>query len=1166
MNQVNSKAKYVFPEEGYLAGPTTYSLPIGEEHNCNFDFFLPFNSKGVDITFNMREHTSADFELTMDGTWQYNGQITADNNTAAISFDIMKRMGEHTLTITTSVPAKPASITFHKENIKVAPHVEEYYRTIELDPVETATQTAIIICEDAAVIKVNGARRYVKPSDATHTPIKLNREIYLPIKTGALALGYYIEEKPHDTSGYILLRNKNVEFFYKDGISYKRVKEGTPEITDNPIKYINTTAYMPICHFAELAGKTVGHRNGITIIDRRHFVREILENDEIFKAIETEFENYKPLKSTMLHSNKTYHVAQTPTASDNNDGSEATPFRTLAKASTTARAGDTVIIHSGVYRETLTPKNDGTPTDPIIFRGAKGEKVVISACEEVTGFTWEKLPNGKGALVAPVKTDLGRGKNQLFYKGEVIAQARYPSHDTVKRDLPVKLGPLWFTAGNIQVGDGQGNYTATSADELNQPPGYWDKGLFVGMHHNGWCLATAFMEKSEPGKLHFDEERATKIWWDWKPREYTYVGFITEHINCLSEPGSWHIQDGKLYIIPPAGETAESLKVEIKQRQLIADLDDRKYVQMIGLKAIGGSIKMKYTDMCMVKDCCFRYISHYTFTYDQREAFNDNPDISARENNADGQPPNGESGIYVGGRDNAFINNIIDHSAGAGLYIVGRYLYAENNEIFNCSYSGGSVANIYISFPRWFANHSSLPKGGHSFYFNTLYNCGRAAYQINNNAPAYAFLPSEIAYNEFYNTTFLSRDSGAYYTYRTVLGNEVLKERVYNNLIRDALHNGLLPEGAISQTVYTNGFYYDDWTQHSDCYDNLLYYTHVNAPFGNPLAIQNSGPRIFATIDMWNNSTLGHRPGGKESLRQIDYPSAKVFHAGVVRPDTVFWNYENLGKNINNYCPHNVSTGMQLIGGTATFSDGGQWAEYKDVDFGDGKNIITLYYMGDKYNPGDKIALIIGDSIETGRVYNQAILPIASAYLDGQNRIELPIKKVSGVTNVYIKCLEYHGLSVCRIALDIADSMLVKLPAIDGTVLQGNVRRANDWGVDGIITPVLTGIDAETILQFSNVYIREDATKLCCRAMSPTDGDDGGVLVMNLHNGSADGAVIGTVEVTTTGQFEYKWFGSSLIKPLVKGEYDLCLTFAQEGNQRTNTLFWIGFEAKEILQ
>ena len=52
-----------------------------------------------------------------------------------------------------------------------------------------------------------------------------------------------------------------------------------------------------------------------------------------------------------------YHVAVT--GNDRSCGSLSEPFRTISKAAETAQAGDTVIVHEGVYREWVKPARGG---------------------------------------------------------------------------------------------------------------------------------------------------------------------------------------------------------------------------------------------------------------------------------------------------------------------------------------------------------------------------------------------------------------------------------------------------------------------------------------------------------------------------------------------------------------------------------------------------------------------------------------------------------------------------------------------------------------------------------------------------------------------------------------------------------------------------------------
>lgn len=64
-------------------------------------------------------------------------------------------------------------------------------------------------------------------------------------------------------------------------------------------------------------------------------------------------------------------------ASNTNPGTEALPWKTLTKAASTAIAGDTVLVSTGVYTEQLKPTNNGTVSSKITFKARPGHKPVI---------------------------------------------------------------------------------------------------------------------------------------------------------------------------------------------------------------------------------------------------------------------------------------------------------------------------------------------------------------------------------------------------------------------------------------------------------------------------------------------------------------------------------------------------------------------------------------------------------------------------------------------------------------------------------------------------------------------------------------------------------------------------------------------------------------------
>jgi len=68
-----------------------------------------------------------------------------------------------------------------------------------------------------------------------------------------------------------------------------------------------------------------------------------------------------------------YYVAVT--GDDNGAGTIDNPFRTVARASTVAQPGDTVVIREGIYNEGLYPRNSGEAGAPIIYKSYDGEVV-----------------------------------------------------------------------------------------------------------------------------------------------------------------------------------------------------------------------------------------------------------------------------------------------------------------------------------------------------------------------------------------------------------------------------------------------------------------------------------------------------------------------------------------------------------------------------------------------------------------------------------------------------------------------------------------------------------------------------------------------------------------------------------------------------------------------
>jgi hypothetical protein len=61
--------------------------------------------------------------------------------------------------------------------------------------------------------------------------------------------------------------------------------------------------------------------------------------------------------------------------------------RTIGQAATLAGPGDTVIIHSGIYREAVVIEKSGTPDNPITFQAADGAGVIMTGADRISEWT-----------------------------------------------------------------------------------------------------------------------------------------------------------------------------------------------------------------------------------------------------------------------------------------------------------------------------------------------------------------------------------------------------------------------------------------------------------------------------------------------------------------------------------------------------------------------------------------------------------------------------------------------------------------------------------------------------------------------------------------------------------------------------------------------------------
>ena len=448
-----------------------------------------------------------------------------------------------------------------------------------------------------------------------------------------------------------------------------------------------------------------------------------------------------------------FHVAQH--GRDANAGTEAEPFATLQAGVNQLQPGDTLLVHGGVYRETITLPRSGTEQKPITLRSYKDEKAVITGCEPVTGWTKHKDNIWK----APMSWSLGTGRNQVFHGADVLIEARFPNSPSPGLGMPVSgLSRLWPTFGGFSNPDPVKQPARVVSKLLEgQSADQWKGGLYIGVHYAGYSVQTGLIEGSKSGEITIGDR--TKTWWSAFPSHYKENGrgMIVGHMNALDEPGEWHWQDDMLFLVTPDGKPPVK-PVEAKRRQLAVDMSGRSYIHLRGLTMHAASLLMAEAAHCVVDGCTLEYTSHFTRIYSAREVEHGRDTVRS-----------GESGIFVSGHDNAFLNTSIRHSAGGGLFLDG-YRHTVHNclidEVDYTSHYLDAIGNSPKGPDR--IQEENLLTGGHTISFNTLRNAGRHIFSVSEwmtSQPSRTRSPkahsaSLFAHNHVYNGMLIGQDGG----------------------------------------------------------------------------------------------------------------------------------------------------------------------------------------------------------------------------------------------------------------------------------------------------------------------------------------------------------------------------------------------------------------------
>ena len=266
-----------------------------------------------------------------------------------------------------------------------------------------------------------------------------------------------------------------------------------------------------------------------------------------------------------------------PQGDDAAAGTLDAPLRTLSAAKERLKTlkgavgeGETVRVwlRGGRYEltETLCFTSDDLPD--VTFAAYENESAVISGARAVSGFS-EETVNGVTVFTKtldPLKdpTDF----KSLFSETEQLSMPRYPEEGyfTVKKLCPEE--DLWTAETTPwEFTRGQRSFYADPADLATDFTNYEDVQVRV-LHywHDELMYLTGFDRAS--GKLSLSRPSSMLI----RDIDRFYFENVFEALNA---PGEWYLnrKTGKLYYVPRAGETADSLTLYASSLERLIDID-----------------------------------------------------------------------------------------------------------------------------------------------------------------------------------------------------------------------------------------------------------------------------------------------------------------------------------------------------------------------------------------------------------------------------------------------------------------------------------------------------------------------------------------------------------------------------------------------------------------
>jgi hypothetical protein len=390
-------------------------------------------------------------------------------------------------------------------------------------------------------------------------------------------------------------------------------------------------------------------------------------------------------------------------------GSVRKPFQTIQAACDRAGPGDTIVIHQGVYRESVLIKNSGEPGNPIRLIAAKDEQPVLDGTNPVVT-PWQEASNGIW------NTSVAGPFEQVFLEDSMLVEARWPN-----MEFP---GQLWDRECWASAAKGSDKGLLIDPHLARSGIDFAGATAMLNVSHQFWTWTCPVIRHgANKDRFTYDTTKVSGMkdatqhirYFD----DYYYL-FGT--IGALDMPGEWLFhREGKLLLIPPNNQSPNSSTVRIKRREFGLTLRGVRHVEVEGLRFFGCTFQIVGGHSNKIANCHCRFPSHSRLLVDREGKRTPCTCVTGNRNRIEccSLAFASGTGLSVNGSNNLIYNNLIHDVCWSGSLDYGaiRINGTENTIRRNTVFNSG---NLLVS-------HGN---GINVVELNHVYNGGRACRDV----------------------------------------------------------------------------------------------------------------------------------------------------------------------------------------------------------------------------------------------------------------------------------------------------------------------------------------------------------------------------------------------------------------------------------------------------